>query len=100
MRSKIKKQVGLQGRTSSKRLMSHNNELPVRSLLKPSEVAARLNIPLSTIYFWYRMGNISGINVNGRCLRIFTRSLQEFLESRISRGGQDPMSESGVDVPK
>ncbi len=71
--------------------MSHNNELPTRSLLRPSEASVRFNVPLSTIYFWYRMGNIVGINVNGKCLRIFSKSLQEFLESRISGGGENPM---------
>jgi hypothetical protein len=29
------------------------------------------------------MGNIDGINMNGKCLRIFSESLQEFLGSGI-----------------
>ena len=57
-----------------------------KTLLKPREASAHFDIPLSTIYFWYRMGNIDGIKVNGRCLRIFSKSLQEFLESRIAVG--------------
>ena len=56
-----------------------------KTFLKPSEASARFNVPLPTIYFLYRMGNIYGINVNGKCLRIFSESLQEFLESRLSR---------------
>jgi hypothetical protein len=56
----------------------------LKTLLKPSEASAHFNIPLSTIYFWYQVGNIDGINVSGRCLRIFSKSLQEFLGSRTS----------------
>ncbi len=57
-----------------------------KTLLKPSEASAYFNIPLSTIYYWYQIGNIDGIKVNGRCLRIFSKSLQEFLELRIAVG--------------
>lgn len=53
-----------------------------KTLIKPSEASAGFNIPLPTIYFWYRMGSIKGIKVNERCLRIFSKSLREFLESR------------------
>lgn len=64
--------------------MSRNKEVPVPTLMKPSEASARFNIPLATIYFWHRVGNIHGVNLNGRCLRIFSKSLLEFLGSRAS----------------
>jgi len=64
--------------------VSSNCELPTRSLLKVSEASARFNVALRTIYFWYRKGKIDGINVNGKCLRIFSASLREFLRSRIA----------------
>ena len=71
--------------------MSYTSELPARTFLKPSEASALFNVPLDTIYFWYRMGNIDGFNVNGKCLRIFSASLQEFLGSRVALGGEDLM---------
>jgi hypothetical protein len=53
-----------------------------KTLLKPSEEASdHFKIPLLTIYPSYQMGNIDGINISGRCLRIFSKSLQEFLGS-------------------
>ena len=48
-----------------------DDELPQRTLLKASEVAARLDMPLSTIYVWYHLGKIEGVSVNGRSIRIF-----------------------------
>jgi len=56
---------------------------PQKTLLKPSEASAHFSIPVATIYFWYRIGNIDGIKVNGRCLRIFSTWLKEFLELRV-----------------
>jgi hypothetical protein len=79
--------------------MSYNSELPARTLLRPSEASARFNIPLSTIYLWYQMGNIDGVKVNERCLRIFSKSLQEFLGSRISHG-ENLISPETVDPAK
>jgi predicted site-specific integrase-resolvase len=53
-----------------------------KTLLKPSEAAVLFDVPLPTIYFWHRMGNIHGVKINGTCLRIFTESIREFLRSR------------------
>ncbi len=63
-----------------------------KTLMKASEASTYFNIPLSTIYFWYRMGNIDGIKVNERCLRIFSKSLQEFLGSRIAERWREASS--------
>ena len=60
-----------------------------RTLLKPDEASARFNVSLRTIYFWYRIGNIKGTNVNGKCLRIFSKSLLEFLGSRSMVNGKE-----------
>jgi hypothetical protein len=68
-----------------RRPMSYTDELHTQTLMRPSEAASLFNIPLRTIYFWYGAGKIDGINVNGKCLRIFSKSLQEFLGSRCSR---------------
>ena len=65
--------------------MSYTSELPARTLLKPSEASAYFNVPLPTIYFWYRMGDIDGVKMNGKCLRIFSASLRDFLGSRSAR---------------
>ena len=53
-----------------------------KTLLTPNEASLRFNVPLRTIYTWYRIGNIKGVNVNGKCLRIFSTSIQEFLRSK------------------
>ena len=53
-----------------------------KTLLTPSEASARLNVPLRTIYFWHRTGRIKGVNVNGKCLRIFSESVSELLRSK------------------
>ena len=63
--------------------MKKSNPL-LKTFLKPSEASAHFNIPLPTIYFWYQMGNIDGVNVSGRCFRILSKSLQAFLVSRNS----------------
>jgi hypothetical protein len=80
--------------------MSYTSELSARTLLKPSEASAHFNVPLPTIYFWYRMGNIDGAKVHGRCLRIFSASLRDFLGSRITRGGENLMPGTTVDTVK
>jgi hypothetical protein len=35
------------------------------------------------------MGNIDGIKVNRKCLRIFSALLRDFLELMITRGGEN-----------
>jgi len=61
--------------------MKHHDELQ-KTLLTPAEASALFNVSLRTIYFWYRTGNIRGINLNGKCLRIFSKSIYQFLRSR------------------
>ncbi len=56
---------------------------PRRTLLKPKEASARFNIPVHTIYFWCEIGSVESIKVTGKCLRIFSDSLQKFLASKI-----------------
>jgi hypothetical protein len=58
------------------------SECGQKTLLKPSEAAARFQVPVGTIYTWYALGKIDGINLNGKTLRIFSRSLLELLNSR------------------
>ncbi len=56
-----------------------------KTLLKIGEASAYFNRPRATIYFWYQMGYIDGTNLSGRSLRIFSRSLREFLDSKTPR---------------
>ena len=58
----------------------------MKSFLRPSEAAARFHVPLRTIYTWCLLGRIKCINVKGRCLRIHSGSLSEFLGARESAG--------------
>ena len=60
-----------------------------KTLLTPAEASALFNVSLRTIYFWYRTGNIKGINVNGKCLRIFSKSISEFLRSKTGVGSKE-----------
>lgn len=48
------------------------------SLLSVREAARILNVAISTIYTLYYRGKLQGVNLNGRCLRIFRRSLHQF----------------------
>ena len=73
-----------------------------KTLLKPSEASAYFGIPLPTIYYWYQTGNIDAVKVNGRCLRIFNKSLQQFLVSKQSdRGVTGPaLAAKGRNTPR
>ncbi len=42
-----------------------DDELQQKTLLRPREAAAHFDVPLRTIYVWYQMGKIEGINMNG-----------------------------------
>ncbi len=59
-----------------------------KTLIKPAEAAARFHVPVGTIYTWHQLGKIDGIKLNGRSLRIFTKSLCAFLESRKKKTGE------------
>jgi excisionase family DNA binding protein len=54
-----------------------------KTFLKPSEASQYFRVSLGTIYLWYGQGKIEGIKVNGKCLRIYRRSLQALLDSRM-----------------
>jgi hypothetical protein len=60
-----------------------------KTLLTPAEASALFNVSVRTIYFWYRTGNIKGINVNGKCLRILSKSIREFLRSKTGVDGKE-----------
>jgi len=59
-----------------------------KTLLTPAEASALFNVSVRTIYFWYRTGNIKGINVNGKCLRILSKSIREFVRSKTGVDGK------------
>ncbi len=60
-----------------------------KTLLKPAEAAARLGVPLRTVYIWCELGVIEGININGKSLRIFYESVSKQLEMRPYSGEQN-----------
>jgi excisionase family DNA binding protein len=64
-----------------------NIESRAKTFLRPREASAYTGVPLGTIYSWYAAGKINGINVNGKSLRIFSKSLFEFLESQPLKKG-------------
>lgn len=65
--------------------------IQTKSFLTPSEAAARSQVPRRTIYTWCLLGRIDCININGKCLRIRSTSLSEFLKARkpVGRGAED-----------
>lgn len=63
------------------------SEVDQKTLLRPSEASVRFQVPVKTIYIWYALGKIDGVTLNGRTLRIFSRSLRNLLNSRSHRKG-------------
>jgi excisionase family DNA binding protein len=61
-------------------------KMPAKTLLTIEEASALTAIPRSTLYSWYESGCVGGVNIGGRCLRIFAKSLEAFLMSRTGRG--------------
>ena len=59
--------------------------IQVKSLLKPSEAAVLFQVPVGTIYTWYQLGQIDCIKIGAGCLRVYTKSISEFLWSRRSQ---------------
>jgi excisionase family DNA binding protein len=76
-----------------------DEELQKRTLLRPREASALFGVPLATIYIWYHLGKIDGVNVNGRSLRIFSKSLQELLKSRTRKKGKPERGLPQVEAP-
>ena len=56
------------------------DELPGRTLLKPSEVASFFNVSVQTVYSWLKEGKIEGVKI-GRTVRICRSSLEEDFRS-------------------
>jgi excisionase family DNA binding protein len=54
-----------------------------KTLLTPIEASQWLSVSVRTIYWWYAMGKIDGINITGRTLRIFRTSLQRLTEMKV-----------------
>jgi len=59
-------------------------------LLKPKEVAERLNISRSQAYALIRTGLIPNLRF-GRCVRVRPEDLEEFIESNILGISSDPI---------
>jgi excisionase family DNA binding protein len=54
-------------------------ELPLRTMLRPSEVASFLRVSERTVYRWFELGLIEGIRIN-KSLRISRGSILTLLE--------------------
>ena len=61
------------------------NDSQYGTFLTPREASVRFRVPIRTIYTGYQLGKIDGINVNGKCLRIFAASLIELFASQAYR---------------
>jgi excisionase family DNA binding protein len=51
-------------------------------LLTVAEVADRLSVVPKTVYKWYWRGELPGVKLGGRCVRIDEAGLQAFLDAR------------------
>jgi excisionase family DNA binding protein len=54
-------------------------ELPMRTMLRPSEVASFLRVSERTVYRWFELGLIQGIRIN-KSLRITRGSILTLLQ--------------------
>jgi excisionase family DNA binding protein len=59
------------------------SELPVRAMLRPSEVASFLRVSERTVYRWFELGLIDGIRIN-KSLRISRGSILTLLQNSRS----------------
>ncbi len=60
-------------------------EKKLSRLLKAQDVAAALNVGLSTVYQLVERGELSSIRI-GRSVRIRPEDLEKFIESKAQRG--------------
>jgi excisionase family DNA binding protein len=56
-------------------------DLPLKTLLRPDEVASFLSVSLKTVYRWYRTGLIRGTKVK-RSLRIYRDSILRLIDDK------------------
>lgn len=54
----------------------------VKDLLRPDEVAERLNVSRWTVYRWVKEDKLEATRIGKGSLRIFSRSVQHLIESR------------------
>ncbi len=62
-------------------------DLPLKTLLKPDEVALFLSVSLKTIHRWYQSGLIGGVKA-GRSLRIYRDSIVKLVGEKYSSSHQ------------
>ena len=56
-------------------------DLPLKTLLKPDEVARFPGVSSNTVYRWYHFGLIEGVKANG-ILRIYRDSVLKLVEEK------------------
>ncbi len=54
------------------------SDLPVKTLLKPDDVAAFFGVSLKTVYRWHKQGLIAGVRIK-RSLRISRDSIMDHM---------------------
>jgi DNA invertase Pin-like site-specific DNA recombinase len=59
--------------------MNARTELPLRTMLRPSEVASFFRVSERTVYRWFELGLIEGIRMN-KSLRIIRGSILTLLQ--------------------
>lgn len=70
--------------------------LPAKALLRPDEVAGFFSVTVQTVYNWYNSGDLEGIALKGKTLRITRESVVRMVEDgmQYSAGLKVPESEN------
>jgi excisionase family DNA binding protein len=55
-------------------------------VLTPATVASLIGVHVDTVYKWVAKGDLPGIKISHKVLRIRATSLQQFLAARTRRG--------------
>lgn len=80
--------------TPSPELQAILDAIPSRKLLRPAEVAEIFSVTKRTIYTWYEMGKISGINVGGT-IRIYRQSV---IDTLMTGAEAAPVAENDASI--
>jgi excisionase family DNA binding protein len=76
--------------------MKKGSGVAQKTLLTPREASQRLSVSVATVYWWYAMGKIDGVNISGGTLRLFASSLRDFCNLREARQGHSGACEKGM----
>jgi excisionase family DNA binding protein len=63
-------------------MLEGTDDMTQKELLRPDEVALRLNVSRWTVYRWVRKGLLEATKIGRGSLRIFARSVDDLIERK------------------